>query len=218
MGDQYDTHIFRSKETRKVLRLVYDLFKATIDHDIYTLLYTRTKLRIIALTKSTNNNNHDPKLYKLQSWYYLGLHYDVLSSSNNNKDNKYKRSDNLNHNYIIKSKYCMKKALEQTLNKSLNGGDIMKILPLLHMTIRNWFDDEEISSNISNDNYSNNNYDNDILNDRIRNDLIDDCMEVKVVDLKHILRSRGFLLKGSKIDIVYRVVDFIMDEINHNHS
>merc|ERR1711862_131044 len=190
MGDQYDTHIFRSKETRKVLRLVYDLFKATIDHDIDTPLYTRTKLRIIALTKST--------------W-------------NNNKDNKYKRSDNLNHNYIIKSKYCMKKALEQTLNKSLNGGDIMKILPLLHMTIRNWFDDEEISSS-SNDNYSNNNNDNDILNDRIRNDLIDDCMEVKVVDLKHILRSRGFLLKGSKIDIVYRVVDFIMDEINHNHS
>jgi len=202
------------KERRKVLRLAYDLFKSTLDNDAYTLLLTRTKLRMmgatIGTTSASNNNNmlvSDPKLYKLQSWYYLGLHYDAIGNT-------------------IKSKHCMKNAILQTYNKSMNGGDIMKCLPLLHMSRRDWFDDEDddyYDENHDIDNNDNNNNKNMlIVNDYqslfylLKNELHTDCYEFLVKDILNALKSKGdtdIKLKGNKPELVELLVKMIMNEI-----
>ena len=56
------------------------------------------------------------------SWYYLGLHYNALGD-------------------VDESKECMKMALQLCPNRKTD--DIIHSLPILHMTVRHWFDDEE---------------------------------------------------------------------------
>ena len=80
-----------------------------------------------AIGSAVSNNNSiisDPKFYKLQSWCYLGLHHDAIGDAE-------------------KLKYCMKNAALQACNESTNGGNIAKCLPLLHVSRRDWFEDEE---------------------------------------------------------------------------
>ena len=75
------------------------------------------------------NNSHSPpaslqldrKMWKISSWFYLGLHYDVLGD-------------------LEESKRCMKRAIQ--LAPNANGRDITHTLPTLHMASRDWFDDE----------------------------------------------------------------------------
>mmetsp|Transcript_2525 Transcript_2525/g.5437 ORF Transcript_2525/g.5437 Transcript_2525/m.5437 type:complete len:608 (-) Transcript_2525:140-1963(-) len=126
-----------AKERRKVIRLARELFSASIRQDSAKVALARAKLQAIANATTTNNKNiksssssfvtnlSDPKQYKLHSHFYLGLHYDAMGQPD-------------------ESKRCMKMALKACADRiSGNGNDITLLLPVLHMTVRDWYDDDE---------------------------------------------------------------------------
>jgi len=113
-----------ARETRKVIRIVRDLFKGSIDSDLSAVALNRAKLRSIT-GEYGSTPTLDRKKWKLSSWYYLGLHYDAVGE-------------------VDEAKACMKMALRQG-QSSGNGNDIINILPFLHMSVRDWFDDDEFS-------------------------------------------------------------------------
>mmetsp|Transcript_40699 Transcript_40699/g.59796 ORF Transcript_40699/g.59796 Transcript_40699/m.59796 type:complete len:427 (-) Transcript_40699:109-1389(-) len=111
------------KEMRKVVRIARDLFDASVSGDNYRVILSRAKLRAICSGPSGKMNRMDPKKWKLNSWYYLGLHYDALGE-------------------VEESKKCMKNALK--FSGGGNSDDITDCLPLIHMARRDWFDDDEM--------------------------------------------------------------------------
>ena len=110
------------KETRKILRIVRELFQGSVNDDVSAVALNRAKLRSIC-GDYQSNPGPDRKKWKLSSWYYLGLHHDAIGE-------------------IYSSKACMKMALRQGGLASGNGSDFINVLPMLHMTIRDWFDDD----------------------------------------------------------------------------
>ena len=100
--------ILGPRETRKVIRIARDLFSSSIDHDLSNEALARAKLRSICGEYDNTNSNSsssstssssspfraDKKMWRLNSWYYLGLHYDVLDDD-------------------VASRDCMKMALRQ---------------------------------------------------------------------------------------------------------
>jgi tetratricopeptide (TPR) repeat protein len=113
-----------TSESRKVLRITKELFEASIERDAGKEVLARAKLRAIA-GSADEQPQMDRKMWKLNAWYYLGLHYDVIGDE-------------------AESKECMKMALR--LCPSSNGNDIVHTLPMLHMARREWFDDEEFDN------------------------------------------------------------------------
>jgi len=111
-------------ETRKVLRIARDLFEASLNNDYSTVVLSRAKLRAICgVVDASRRPRPDIKMWKLSSWFFLGLHYDALGEAEESKD-------------------CMKMAL--LLCPSIgNAGDIIHTLPALHMTTRDWYDDDD---------------------------------------------------------------------------
>ena len=107
------------KESRKALRLTRDLFSASLEKDYSLEVLSRAKLNAIGGAIDARPRM-DRKMWKLLSWFYLGLHYDVVG---NEKD----------------SKRCIQQALQ--LCPSGGGDDIIHTLPMLHMSARDWFDD-----------------------------------------------------------------------------
>jgi len=118
-----------------VIRIAHDLFSASVDNDLSNMALSRAKLRSICGeydpdaaaaspgdTMIQRNKGIDRKMWRLNSWYYLGLHYDVTGDP-------------------LTSKECMKMALRQCI--SGNGNDMIQILPMLHMARRDWFDDDD---------------------------------------------------------------------------
>lgn len=109
-------------ENRKVIRIARDLFSASVSNDHSLVVLSRAKLRSIC-SEPTVRRRPDRKMWKMTSWYYLGLHYDAIGDSK-------------------ESKTCMKMAM--TLCPSAgNGIDIVHTLPVMHMSRRDWFDDDE---------------------------------------------------------------------------
>lgn len=135
----------------------------------------------------------DHKMYKFHSLFYLGLHYDALGQS-------------------FESKQCMKMALKTFANKiSGNSQDITYLLPVIHMTVRDWYDDDddfyEDASNkavgdLTAESGSNVNADLERvqrLRERFQN--------MKAVDLKSELRRRNLKVSGSKKELQDRLLD-----------
>ena len=120
-GDNGETS---SRETRKVIRIVRDLFRGSIENDPSAVALNRAKLRSIT-GEYGSAPTADRKKWKLSSWFYLGLHYDAVGE-------------------VDEARSCMKMALRQG-QSSGNGEDIIHVLPFLHMSVRDWFDDEEFS-------------------------------------------------------------------------
>ena len=101
------------KETRKVIRIASDLFSSSIDHDLSNEALARAKLRSVCGEYESASKNDgikgalitaDKKMWRLSSWFYLGLHYDVLDD-------------------VDASKECMKMALRQCGSAFGNGDD-----------------------------------------------------------------------------------------------
>ncbi|GFH52222.1 hypothetical protein CTEN210_08697 [Chaetoceros tenuissimus] len=170
------------KETRKVLRITSELFKASIENDLTSLTLARAKLRSICGDYDNDEKKSkviDRKMWKLNSWYFLGLHYDVIGETEASKD-------------------CMKMALRQCI--SGNGDDIIQILPMLHMSRRDWFDDEEFESD---DGFENENdfsewYDASMSPEDMKNNIEEKLVSMKLTQLQEALRFRGLSSKGSK--------------------
>lgn len=119
---------FFSPEPRKALSVARELFAASEAGDQSEELISRAKLRSLGGNEEATPVV-DRKLWKLTSWFYLGLHYDAI---NNEKE----------------SKKCMKMAL-RLCPSSGKSDDIVHTLPMLHMTARDWFDDDEIDKEIT---------------------------------------------------------------------
>ena len=132
-------------ESRKVLRLTRDLFESSLCSDISQEVLARAKLRSIGgpllLDDDDDTKNNilqnsrktspklrlDRKLWRLSSWFYLGLHYDALGEKK-------------------ESIKCMKMAL-RLCPSSGKSDDIIHTLPMLHMSARDWFDDDDFDTN-----------------------------------------------------------------------
>ena len=109
------------RETRKVVRIARDLFSASVQYDHSKVILSRAKLRCI-----TAKPGLDRLRWKPRAWFFLGLHYDSIGRT-------------------AKAIECMKEAvLLSGGGGSIDIDDIVNRLPLLHMSERNWFNDDEI--------------------------------------------------------------------------
>jgi len=119
-------------ETRLVLKLVTDLFDASLQQNVAIEVVARAQLLSIAGDEMQQQGQQqlqypkiilDRKKRKLNAWYYLALHYDVTGNTN-------------------ESKRCIKMAFKLAGFNAGKSTDIMATLPLLHMTVRDWFNDD----------------------------------------------------------------------------
>ena len=194
--------VMSMKETRKVIRIAEELFTASTENDLSTVTLTRAKLRSICgeydgSSKEISNVNakNDKKMWRLNSWYYLGLHYDVMGDATSSKD-------------------CMKMALRQCV--SGNGNDIIQTLPMLHMARRDWFDDDEFEED---DGYDPDE-DGDDWNvfvssdgNAIRSQSIKESVgKMKLSELQDSLKRRGIKSSGSKSALKERLIQCLLQD------
>lgn len=182
-------------ETRRVFRITKDLFAASVSNDSVSLVLSRAKLRAICGAFEPTPRV-DRKMWKLNSWFYLGLHYDALGQSEESKE-------------------CIKMALRMCPNSK--GDDIIHTLPLLHMSRRDWFDDEE--------------YDDEseetpsvpraepidvplgVKTDPIIIESIHDSIStLRYTDLKDALKARGLMHSGSKEELRMRLFNSLVSD------
>ena len=123
-----DPGSFFSPEPRRALLVARNLFSASVGGDHSEEVISRAQLRSLGGNEDASKVV-DRKLWKLTSWFYLGLHFDAV-------------------NDIEESKKCMKMALKlcPSCGKS---DDIIHTLPLLHMTARDLFDDDDMEAEIT---------------------------------------------------------------------
>ena len=159
----------------------------------------------------------DRKMYQLHSLFYLGLHYDALGQS-------------------YESKQCMKMALKTCANSITgNSQDITYLLPVIHMTIRDWYDDDEFEEE-DNDLDGDNDIE-QVVNgegaklaineggdavataenansskvvvalEKLEQRLRESIKDMRVAELKGELKKRKLKLSGSKKELQDRLVD-----------
>jgi len=199
-----------ASERRKVLRLARHLFSSSLRNNSAGEAMARAQLQAIcgdsfpsSLTtalptkpkedkqpkQSPSNALPDPKMYRLLSLFYLGLHYDALGLS-------------------YESKQCMKTALKTCANSiSGNNQDITFLLPVIHMTIRDWYDDDEfysVEAYEEEGSLAGGKYDakSEVTTDQLRESI----KNMRVVDLKGELRRRKLKVSGSKEELQERLV------------
>lgn len=190
-------------ESRKVLKLARDLFSSSIQSDKSGELLARAKLRSVG--GSDGSARMDYKMWKLSAWFYLGLHYDVLGN-------------------VEESKKCMKMALKfsPSIGKSDN---LVHTLPLLHMTVRDWFDDDDFDADINFDDCDKSQgvsfspvppnqaiasmaYSDPLIENSIK----EGVSKMKSRELKDALRLRGKITTGSKEQLQERLFHSLMDD------
>jgi len=140
IDDDDDDDEYPMVETRLVLKLATDLFDASIHQNVAIEVVSRAQLLSIAGDEMQQQGQQqkfqkiilDRKKRKLNAWYYLALHYDVTGNIN-------------------ESKRCIKMAFKLAGFNAGKSTDIMATLPLLHMTVRDWFDDDPFDDDGDND-------------------------------------------------------------------
>lgn len=181
-------------ETRRVFRIAKGLFEASVADDSIGLVLSRAKLRSICGVFESNPRA-DRKMWKLNSWFYLGLHYDALGQDE-------------------ESKSCMKMALRMC--PSSKGTDIIHTLPLLHMSRRDWFDDDDYSDKdeeIRTPNGAPIEVPSGVKADPIIIESIHDSIStLKFHDLRDALKARGLLRSGSKEELRMRLFNSLISD------
>lgn len=229
-------------ERRKVMRLARQLFSNSLRNNAAGVSLAQAQLQAMCgdsfppSLKSTlptmpmsdenqqqqssfQSTRPDRKMYKLHSLFYLGLYYDALGQSK-------------------ESKQCMKMALKTCANSiGGNNQDITYLLPVIHMTIRDWYDDDEdfyededteeefdisggddfIAELVSDGGVELNVTDGDdsvggsSSNDR-RSEIQrvrDSIKDMRVIDLKEELKKRGLGRSGRKAELQKRLRDYL---------
>jgi tetratricopeptide (TPR) repeat protein len=197
-----------SLETRKVIKITRDLFSASVDSDLSGELLARAKLRSMGGSEN-KNPKFDRKMWKLNSWFYLGLHYDTKGETE-------------------ESKKCMKMALK-LCPSSGKSDDIIHTLPLLHMSVRDWFDDDDFEE----DPLAKGSLDNDdtgfspaqpsypvasiaYADPLIEASIKDGVAKMRMSELREALRLRGLTSVGSKESLRERLFYSLMDDTGFN--
>jgi len=115
-------------ESRKIHRLARELFDASANQKKAAEAVARAHLLSVAETEPSSGSSARPvmpdiKKRKLNACYFLALHYDVTGD-------------------VEESKKWIKTAFKLCNNSMGKSSDILDTLPLLHMTARDWFDDD----------------------------------------------------------------------------
>lgn len=192
-----------ASERRKAIKIARDLFGATVQNDYSATILSKAKLRSVG-GAFEKNPRLDIKMWKLNSWFYLGLYYDAMGDEE-------------------ESKKCMKMALRLRPSAG-NASDIIHTLPMLHMAQRDWFDDEAIDADFSDEPgtetltatkpstpsmpvFEKKEPDPLVLQ-TVRNGVA----KLKLIELRDALRVRGLKGKGSKEELQERLFESLMDD------
>lgn len=218
MNEEEDEFMaFAMRENRRVIKLSREMFAAAVEKKSSAASLAKAKL--ISIGESSDPNGAmvmDRKLRKLSSLFYLGLYHDVLGD-------------------VEESKRCFKMALQ--LSPSVGkSSDIVQTLPLLHMTVRDWFDDdlfdnddltawdeEEIIPNAANDDVARSvgveaapskplSKSEVYSEPSIEASILADVNKLTVLELKESLRIRGMKTTGSKQTLRDRLFYSLMED------
>ena len=198
------------RESRKVFRIARDLFESTINSDTSGVILARAKLRSIGGNFDISPKP-DLKMWKVNAWFFLGLHYDATGE-------------------IQESKECMKMALRNCPSAG-HGADIVHTLPLIHMSERDWFDDDNMDvdplellrvsppEELSNDDEEDDTIGTESSSTRsaVADPLVADSIrksiaKMKLIELQNALRTRGIKAHGSKKDLQNRLFRSLMSD------
>ena len=220
-------------ETRKVHRLARELFDASVGDQKPAETVARAKLLSIAGTeagtRSSSSSSRSPmisrdiKKRKLSACYFLALHYDVTGE-------------------LEESKKWTKTAFKLCSMSAGKSSDIMDTLPLLHLTARDWFDDDPydededeafesggVESKMDGQGFSNKrtlpresktNGETEHLSDAysdsvLEASIMEDVSKMKFNDIRDALRIRGISATGSKETLKNRLFISLMDDAGY---
>ncbi len=213
-GDNYDNLLQHGTETRKVIKLTRKLFTASIESDRSALLLAQAQLRSIGGPfEHVRTAGGDKKMRRLNSWFYLGLYSDAMGDKE-------------------EAKKCMKMALQ--LSPSLGkSSDMMQTLPILHMTVRDWFDDDEFEANpmqlgdeddapeesVSGSSFtvqkSNCKFQQTYSDPVVEASILEGVGKLNIAELREALRIRGLKTTGSKESLQERLFCSLMDDAGY---
>ncbi|GKY92874.1 hypothetical protein MPSEU_000256600 [Mayamaea pseudoterrestris] len=191
-------------ERRKVMRLALDLFSSSVRKDFAGVVLSRAKLRAIG-GRANQSAGLDRKMWKLTAWYYLGLHYDVLGERE-------------------ESKRCMKTALKLCPSIGGNADDIVHSLPLIHMTRRDFFDDDDMETDASMPVGRRGKTSplrvlmksavaGRTVDPIVAESIEDSLLKMRHADLKAALKERGLLCNGMKEELLKRMFQTLIEEV-----
>jgi tetratricopeptide (TPR) repeat protein len=185
-------------ESRKAIRITRELFAATVANDYSGDILARAKLRSIG-GAFEQRPKVDLKMWKINAWFYLGLHYDCLGEPEESKE-------------------CMKMALKMCPSFG-NGEDIVHTLPMLHMSRRDWFDNEEFveTSNETGHDERKSKASTDVslpveANPVLKESIKTSIAKLKLAELRDALKVRGLKTFGSKEELQVKLFRSLMDD------
>lgn len=192
-------------ESRKVLRIARNLFSASVERSSVSEILNRAKLRSIC-GSADEQPRADRKMWKLNAWYYLGLHYDALGDTEESKE-------------------CMKMAL-RLCPSSGNGNDIIHTLPMVHMARRDWYDDdafeEDSAANSVNVQVSSNPNQPLVVSPELRGTRTDPVIidsirksvwKMRVNQIQDALKTRGLKNHGSKEVLADKLFRSLLEDV-----
>jgi hypothetical protein len=214
--DEDDFMAYTRSENRKVIKLTRDLFEASIGENRPAEVLARARLMSIGGTSTGSGPmiKVDYKMRKINSLFYLGLHHDVMGEEE-------------------ESKNCLKKALKLSPSSG-KSSDIIQTLPLLHMTTRDWFDDdlfeddlladEDEDNNISKGGSSIGGTKEKLSNQHLSDAYSDPLLEASIMEgvrkmkhreLKEALKIRGLPATGPKETLQERLFYSLMEDAGY---
>lgn len=191
-------------EARKEIRLAQQLFSSTLESDVPKTLISRAALKSLGGAWE-KQPKMDVKGWRLTSWFYLGLYYDCIGQ-------------------VEESKRCMKMALHLARGRGGRSSDLLQTLPLLHMSVRDWFDDDDVdldpmskeigaedvefSPKKPDESVASMAYADPIIEDSIRRGVA----KLRLTEVKEALRRRGLPSKGTKSVLQEKLFYSLMDD------
>lgn len=194
---QFESDNIFEKETRKVVKIVGDLFESSVEGNFPNAILSHAHLLSFVHGRIATQ---DRKLRQLTAWYYLGLYNDVTGN-------------------IEEGRKCMKMALK-LCPSSGKSEDIVHTLPLLHMSIREWFDDSGFDDDplkdegvsLERSGKQSNLADQFPIDPNTEKCIRNGVAKLKIVELRRSLRILGLNTDGCKEDLQRRLLSSLKEK------